>query len=251
MVLDWQNITKEELVELYASKTTGEIGALYGVTSEPVRQKMAKFGIPRRTRAQWGYRFTPPRDELYELYQNMSMKQVAEHYGVGETVVWKRLHEYGIVLEGWEDGGHRRKTGRSFSPEHRENLSKSHIATDTRGEKNPNWRNGAAMENMRLRQSLPYRRWKAASLERAGYQCQECGIKHETPCDHCGTSITLHVHHVYSFARYPEIRFDPENSEVLCPKCHYSRHRRKHRVNSVEPRPRYGEGNAEPSRSGQ
>ena len=248
-MLDWQNVTKEELAALYTSRTSEEIGALYGRGSEAVRQKLIAFGIDRRSRKEWGYRFQPPRDELYELYQTKSMKQISEHYGVGETVVWKRLHEYGIKLEGWEDGGHRRKTGREFTPEHRDNLAKAHVGQHA-GAKNPNWRDGAAMENMRLRQSLAYRRWKVASLERAGYQCQECGIKHETPCECCGTSITLHVHHVHSFSRYPEIRFDPENSEVLCPKCHHSRHRRKHRVNSVEPRPRNGEGNAEPSRSG-
>jgi hypothetical protein len=222
VALNWKNITKEELTALYAAKSLEEIGDLYGRGNEAVRNKMIKFGIARdRVRR----RFNPTPDEMRGLYQTMTMKQMAEHYGVGETVVWNRLKEHGIGLEGSGPYGHRHDP-RPHSLEAKERMSQAHLGK-RQGADNPNWRGGAALKHYRLRQSAPYRRWKEASLERANFQCQDCGVKHQSPCGCCGTSITLHVHHLHSFSRYPEIRFDPENSEVLCPKCHHSRHRGK------------------------
>ena len=43
------------------------------------------------------------------------MRQIADTYGVGETVVWKRLKEFGIKLHDYEKGGHRLRPGRIFS----------------------------------------------------------------------------------------------------------------------------------------
>src|SRR5690349_18351626 len=51
-----------------------------------------------------------------------------------------------------------------------------------------------------------------------------CGVENGTACECCGAQVRLHVHHVESFAKVPERRFDPNNSEILCPKCHHSRH---------------------------
>ena len=50
------------------------------------------------------------------------MPEIARMYGVGETVIHKRIKEYGITLEGVGEGGHRKKIGKVFSAEHRENL---------------------------------------------------------------------------------------------------------------------------------
>ncbi|GEM_PF-5256696 len=88
--------------------------------------------------------FNPPREELERLYQTLSMKQIAKHYGVGETVVHKRIHEHGIVLEGVGKGGHRKKTGKIFSKEHLANLSKAHSArlAGLAPELRPNWKGG-------------------------------------------------------------------------------------------------------------
>ena len=69
--------------------------------------------------------------------------------------------------------------------------------------------------------------WKIESKKRAGNRCEGCGVENGSMCECCGTKITLHCHHLKSFAKHPELRFDPENSEVLCPKCHYSRHNGK------------------------
>jgi hypothetical protein len=148
----------------------------------------------------------PPRDELEAEYQNHSMRQIAEKYGVGETVVWKRLKEFGIKLHDYENGGHRLKPGRIFSVEHRRNISRS--MRGKVGPLNRNWKGGKTAENLRLRGSIEYREWKASALLLRGYKCQECGTLDRTICECCGTQIVLHVHHVKSFAKFPDSRFD-------------------------------------------
>lgn len=161
------------------------------------------------------------------------MRQIADKYGVGETVVWTRLKEFGIKLHDYENGGHRLRPGRIFSEEHRRKIGLS--MRGKVGPLNRNWKGGKAAENLRLRGSIEYREWKSAALALRGHECQECGVKHKSTCECCGTHVVLHVHHVKSFANFPEDRFDPQNSEVLCPKCHYPRHARKNRVNSGKP----------------
>jgi len=217
----WQP-TKEELEKLYEFQTCREIAEKVGVNSEVVRMRLHKFGVKMRRR---GYpkSFDPPRDELERLYQKYSMKQISRKFHVGETTVWTRLKEHGITLRGFEDGGHRKKPGREFSRAHRENLSKAHRGKWA-GDKNPNWNGGANEKNLAARRTGAYRQWKLAALERAGNACEVCGVKRGTVCQCCGNKITLHVHHIKSFAKHVDERFNPENSQVLCPKCHHRNH---------------------------
>ena len=155
------------------------------------------------------------------MYQKMSMAEIAKHYEVGETVVFKRLKEHGIVAD--EFINHRLKTGKTFSPEHRQALSKAK-AGKWAGEKNPNFNNGAMVKNLKVRASGEYKQWRYAALARATFACQGCGVPQGKMCDCCGHRVSLHVHHVKPFAHFPDLRFDPANSEVLCAKCHRSRH---------------------------
>jgi 5-methylcytosine-specific restriction endonuclease McrA len=223
---EWAKLAKSDLAKLYQTRTAREIADLYGFKSdESVRKRLVSFGIPRRRRG--GVReFAPPKAKLERLYQRHSMREIARMHGVGETVVWKRLKEYGIKLKDYEDGGHRKKPGRQFSREHRENLSKAHRGRWA-GDKNPHWKGGVYDANLRLRRTGAYRQWKLAALEYRGNRCQQCGAQNGTACACCGHRITLHVHHILSFSQYPELRFDAGNSEVLCPKCHHSRHHGK------------------------
>lgn len=219
-------IEKTELEELYRNNSAHQIAVQLGVSDETVRKRLRLEGIPRRS-VGGRRRFNPSYDELNALYGQYSMKQIAEKLGVGETVVFKRLKEHGIVLDGFE-GGHRSKPGRKFTKEHRKNLSISLRAGGKKaGENAPNWQGGIRWDNLRARSNGAYREWRNAVLELAGNACQQCGAKGGHECDCCGTRVTLHVHHIESFAKNIDRRYDPTNGEVLCPKCHHLRHKRK------------------------
>jgi hypothetical protein len=71
-----------------------------------------------------------------------------------------------------------------------------------------------------LRQSSQYKIWRRAAKKLHGNICDKCGIKDRSICKCCGNVIYLHVHHIKPFSPFPELRFDPSNSSVLCPKCH-------------------------------
>lgn len=224
--MDWKTFAKsrEELEKLYQTNSCSQIAQMFNITAEPVRLALIKHGIPRRA-ARPVKTFDPPKEQLRELYQSMSMADIAKHFGVGETVVFKRLKEHGIELN--EHVNHRLKPGKVFSEEHRLNLRNAHLARDARGEKNPNWKGGTTAKNFLARSTVEYRDWKRSALQRAGHKCQQCGAVGGSVCECCGTKVMLHVHHIKSFAKYPDERFNVENSEVLCPKCHHSRHRSK------------------------
>jgi hypothetical protein len=170
--------------------------------------------------------FEPPARELKKLYQRLSMKQIAEHYGVGETVVWKRLKEHGIELKGFEDGGHRKKPGRIFSDEHRANISKAHLALNRRGENHPNWKGGRTAANLAERKSAKAFQWRREVFRRAGFKCEECGKEQGAHCNQCGQKFHLYAHHTKEWAKHPELRFDPNNGIALCSVCHDRRHGR-------------------------
>lgn len=213
--------SKDELERLYQFYSCQKIGEMNGVNAETVRKRLHEHGI--NPQSVGGRRaFNPSKEVLSDLYQQSSMRQIAEMFGVGETVVWKRLHEHGITLKDHENGGHRLKVGRVFSDEHRANIARSQKGKT--GALNINWKGGVTLENVKARLSPEAIAWKKAVLQRHGYSCQECGVKRHSLCKCCGTKVQLHVHHIKSFAKHPELRFDVENGEVLCPKCHTSRH---------------------------
>lgn len=217
-------VTKEELTELYQFQSCEKIGKQYGVCAEIVRRKLHEFGIATMKRG--GRRsFDPAKEVLEALYQDKTMLEIANHFGVGETVVFKRLKEHGIEQK--EHINHRLKVGRVFSDTHKQNIRKSLIARVAYGDKNPNWKGGLTIKNLQARNSWEAREWKKNSLIRADHKCENCGVEDNSMCNCCGVKVKLHVHHIHSFAKFVELRFDPTNSKILCPKCHNTEHQMK------------------------
>lgn len=163
--------------------------------------------------------------ELRHLYQTMTMSQLAKHFGCGETTIWSRIKRYGIKHAEYGELGHRHRP-REFTEEHRKRMSEARKGKFG-AEANGNWKGGVSHLHRSLRGSLDYQLWRKNALALRGNACQDCGKIDGDVCLCCGTKVKLHVHHLFSFARFPDKRFDAENSEVLCPKCHYSRHRGK------------------------
>lgn len=82
--------------------------------------------------------------------------------------------------------------------------------SNSKGEKNWNWKGGVSPINERLRKSKEYKLWRVAVFERDDYTCQECGIK----------GGELHADHIKPFAFYPQLRFAIDNGRTLCVNCH-------------------------------
>lgn len=78
------------------------------------------------------------------------------------------------------------------------------------GKDNYFWKDGRTSESKRLRRSVEFRQWREAVYKRDNYSCQNCGLR----------GVTLHPHHLKSFAEYPHLRFEVSNGQTLCADCH-------------------------------
>ncbi|MDV3470874.1 HNH endonuclease [Elizabethkingia anophelis] len=84
------------------------------------------------------------------------------------------------------------------------------------GELHWNWKGGISNENAIIRGSSKMRTWRLKVYEKDNYTCQHC---HKI-------DVELNAHHIYSFAEYPELRFDVSNGITLCKPCHIKEHKR-------------------------
>lgn len=85
-------------------------------------------------------------------------------------------------------------------------------------ENNPNWRGGITKENQQIRASKEYINWRNSVFARDLYKCQECGAISKK-----GESVILHAHHIIPFSINKDLRFEINNGQTLCSKCHYKK----------------------------
>jgi 5-methylcytosine-specific restriction endonuclease McrA len=64
------------------------------------------------------------------------------------------------------------------------------------------------------RNSDGYKQWRKAVFVRDRFQCQ-----------HCGTKKDIQAHHIKSWMRCEELRYDVSNGITLCRSCHLKAHR--------------------------
>ena len=83
------------------------------------------------------------------------------------------------------------------------------------GEKANNWKGGISYGHKTGYYSSRYKEWRIKVFERDDYTCQDCGI-----CSGNGKVTYLTAHHIKSFAKYPELRFEVSNGVTLCETCH-------------------------------
>lgn len=141
---------------------------------------VARRNATRRATGSFGPRrkFDPSREELDDLYQTHPMREIAKKYGVGETVVWKRIHEYGITF----NDGINENRGKPRSMDHRASLSRAHkLSGRWLGENNPNYKGGpVTLVCQNPDCPLPDRKFTVvyARRETAKYCSARCRNKH-------------------------------------------------------------------------
>ncbi len=190
-------IDRQTLVDLYEKHSVVEIAEVLRVDPKTVTTRMREYGLKLRTKGPVKT-FEPDRAELEDLYFNKhySMREIADYYGVGETVVFKRLRDYKLILS------------KRVAKEQREQVEKARADRDSLG--------------MQL--------WRKSVLQNAGYKCQRCGLEHRSICKCCGQKSVIHAHHIKPFSLFPELRLDVSNGVALCVMCHWTEHREENRV---------------------
>ena len=83
------------------------------------------------------------------------------------------------------------------------------------GSGNPNWKGGESKNYRNGYYSTEYKKWREAVFKRDGYTCQDCGIH-----GGLGYAVYLTAHHIKSFTKFPELRFEVSNGRTLCENCH-------------------------------
>jgi len=103
-----------------------------------------------------------------------------------------------------------------------ENEIKSKLLNNNILAKNPeqkeffhwNWKGGITPINVKIRNSNKYINWRKEIFYRDKYKCVECGK----------TNCKLNAHHILSFSKYKNKRFDINNGITLCEECHKKKH---------------------------
>lgn len=94
--------------------------------------------------------------------------------------------------------------GKTHSVETKNKISKSLIGNKY------NWKGGISSINSKIRNCQKYKEWRLFVFKRDNFTCLGCGQ----------IGGELNAHHIKSFAKYPELRFEITNGITVCKSCH-------------------------------
>lgn len=186
--------------------------------------------------------------ELNGLYWTYGLDcvQIGKIYGKDPKTIWKWMKDWGLETRprGSDERqlfkpGHEICKGRVLSDAHKEKLRQARIADGSKcffrpngdhvlkgktGKDHPSWKGGSTPERQAFYASDEWRSACVSVWHRADAKCERCGLDHR---EIDRTKKKFHVHHVFSFTRYPDYRSDVDNLMLLCEKCHRWVHSRK------------------------
>jgi len=117
--------------------------------------------------------------------------------------------------------------GKKATPKQLESLSKGRIKgkkfseefrNRRRGAGNPNWRGGVSRDR---HCGDEYKKWRSDIFQRDNWTCQTCGARSSV-----GNQVYLEAHHIKSWIKYKELRYEVNNGVTLCKECHNLIHRK-------------------------
>lgn len=201
--------SKEELERWYfAEKKSPEVIAkMFGVHGRTVRGWMEAHGIKRlgathlvtSRKAPWNAKPRPP--HVIEAARRVNTGRPSPSRGKGSVTF--SCEACGTLVT---DKPYRRK--RTCSKSCRDQLN--HLL---RGEKHWNYNDGGISNTQRQRLWAQCLEWRQIVIKRDG------------KCAACGSPRKLRAHHLDSWAKHPEKRFDPTNGITMCHDHHWQFHR--------------------------
>lgn len=128
-----------------------------------------------------------------------------------KTMVQYTCKVCGVIFERRKGHG---GTGDCCSPRCRNKFNRpkgaianiSRIAHLPRGEDHHNWKGGITDRPHKIR----------AIIENKKKQIGKC--------EECGSTEKLEGHHIKEWSKYPELRYEPDNIQILCHSCHANKH---------------------------
>jgi len=179
------------------------------------------------------------KDWLYQKYvvEGLSTYDIGKIVGRNPKNVYNKLKDFGIPTRTraeeivkhswWNLGLEHAGKGKHRSEDVKEKISKARTGkkyANLQGEKNgmfgkrsPNWKGGTTPERQKIYGSNLWREIVKTVFERDGFICQRCNQPKRI----------IHVHHIKSWADYPDNRFDLDNLITICKECHHWIHSKK------------------------
>lgn len=173
-----------------------------------IRRNMISYMIPRRTIAEAMTNNDFEIELLEQLYLGncYTKKEISKLLGVSYGTIRRKYKNYNIS-----------ERKRIFTSIH-----KRRIGTSVFGENNGSWKDGLYKERQTERHKLKNKEsvWRLDVYKRDNHTCQIC---YEKGC-------ILNAHHIKSWVKYPDLRFDVSNGITLCRSCHQKVHHKGVRI---------------------
>lgn len=182
-------------------RTSVDIAKELNVSDVTIRNRLNKFDIKIRDRSWTQVEF----DKILELSEDKNFKEIAKEinrtYNSVRNVCYKELK----IKSNYSPGEETKKL------EVREKISAKLQGVDI-----DSWDGFTETESALIRKSVPYVGWRTLVFQRDNFICQN------KDCKYCKNkkSVNLHSHHVKSFSKHPDLRFDVNNGMTYCAEYH-------------------------------
>lgn len=167
-----------------------------------------------------------PLDLTGNSYGRLNVLKKSKKTGSNYKKYWLCKCDCGVIVEVEQSQLRRGKT-KSCGCLNRELSSKRMSGENNpmygvRGEKCPNWNpNLTTEERIINRDTVENYHFKESVAKRDKRTCQCCGIKSTSK-----HKVSMHVHHIFNYTEYKELRYDVNNGIMLCKPCHVSFHKK-------------------------